>query len=497
MRHVTGTLASCALAGVCIATADSSPLRGFRAAMTCHTHAIRSLLGAAFLAVAAGCERPTIPTAVQEVNTAELGASADRTLNRGNSGAFEGCDADNGGLTLPSGFCAVVVARHVGLARHMAVRDNGDLYVALDPDPISRAGGGILALRDNDGDGRADEQARFGSTGGNGIDIVGNELYFAPDDRVERYRLEPDALVPGMPPVTIVSGLVSNGDHHRKTVKISADGATMFVNIGSEGNSCQVENRVDFSPGIDPCPELTVRAGVWRFSATQEGQTLADGERYATETRNMNALAINPLDGELYGAQNGRDQLFDNWPNLFTARDDALLPSEELFLLVPGHLYGWPYCYWDGRRRKKVLAPEYGGNGRLIGRCAQRAAPIASYPAHWAPLGMTFYSRDQFPQRYRDGLFIANHGSRFDPSLQPAGPGYNVVFQRWRAGKPVGKWQEFAGGFARGDFSPTGAAHRPVDVAVAPDGSMYISDDKNGFIWRVRYVGNSRGKDKQ
>ena len=456
--------------------------------------AFQSLIGTMCSVVVAACDRSALPTSTGDASSAEVAAAADRKSNIGNSKFGGACDADNGGLTLPSRFCAVVVARNVGRARHMAVRANGDLYVALDPDP-SGAGGGILALRDNDGDGRADVQVRFGTLGGNGIDVRGNDLYFAPDDRVVRYTLLPGELVPNTAPVTMVSGLASNGDHHRKTVKISRDGASMFVNIGSEGNSCQVQNRVDFSPGKEPCPELPVRAGVWRFSATQPGQTLASGIRYGTELRNMNALAINPLDGKLYGAQNGRDQLFDNWPNLFTAREDAILPGEELFLIEPRKLYGWPYCYWDGVRGKKVLSPEYGGNGRLIGRCAQRANPIADYPAHWAPLGMTFYRGEEFPNRYRDGLFIAMHGSRFDPTLQPAGPGYNIVFQQWRAGKPVGQWTEFAGGFAQGNFTPTGAAHRPVDVAVAPDGSIYISDDKGGYIWRVRYRKEQRDED--
>ena len=400
------------------------------------------------------------------------------------------CDTNNGGLSLPSGFCAVVVTTNAGRARQMAVRDNGDLYVAIDPDPMTKIGGGILALRDTNGDGKADIELRFGTTGGNGIDIRGNDLYFAPDDRVVRYSLSAGDLAPSSPPVVIVGGLVSDGDHHRKTVKVAPDGATMFVNIGSDGNSCQVQNRVDFSPGKDPCPVLDVRAGVWRFSTTQIGQTLASGTRYATETRNMNALAISPTDGKLYGAQNGRDQLFDNWPNFFTARDDALLPGEELFLLEPGKLYGWPYCFWNGERKQKVLAPEYGGDGQKIERCAQRTNPIADYPAHWAPLGMTFYTGTQFPQEYQNGLFIAFHGSRFDPTLQPAGPGYNVVFQPWAAGGPSGQWREFAKGFAQGVFTPDGAAHRPVDVAVAKDGSIYISDDKGGYIWRVRYNGN-------
>jgi glucose/arabinose dehydrogenase len=392
------------------------------------------------------------------------------------------CDPDNAGLTLPSGFCALVVARDVGRARHMAVRPNGDLYVAIDNGP--GVVGGILALRDADGDGRPEIQARFGDTGGNGIAWSEGQLYFAPNDRVVRYSFTGDELVPSTGPVTIVSGLPVGGDHPRKTIVLDGRG-NVYVNHGSASNSCQVANRQLESPGIDPCPELAVRAGIWRFSATATGQTLASGHRVATETRNVNALAINPADGLLYGAQNGRDQLFENWPNLFDDRDDALLPGEELLRIDEGQAYGWPYCYYDGVRNRLVLAPEYGGDGKEVGRCASRALPLADYPAHWAPLGMTFYTGDAFGNKYTGGLFIAFHGSRFDPRLQPAGPGYNVVFVKWQNGKPDGTFEVFADGFAAGDPSPTGAAHRPVSVAEAPDGSLYISDDKGGFVYRV------------
>jgi glucose/arabinose dehydrogenase len=393
------------------------------------------------------------------------------------------CDPDNGGLTLASGFCALVVAKDVGRARHMAVRPNGDLYVAIDNGPGATVGG-ILALRDTDGDGRPDIQQRFGDNGGNGIAWSDGHLYFSPNDRVIRYSFAGDELVPTNAPDIIVSGLPIGGDHPRKAIAINADG-NLFVNHASASNSCQVDNRQLESPGVDPCPELETRAGVWRFSANTVGQTLASGERWATETRNLNALAINPADGQLYGAQNGRDQLFENWPAMFDERDDALLPGEELFRLDRGDAFGWPYCYWDGIRNEKVLAPEYGGDGKIVGRCASREAPLADFPAHWAPLGMTFYTGTAFGNKYEGGLFIAFHGSRFDPRLQPAGPGYNVVFVNWQNGGPVGKFETFADGFAGGDPSPAGAAHRPVSVAQATDGSLYISDDKGGWIYRV------------
>lgn len=399
------------------------------------------------------------------------------------------CDPDNGGLTLPPNFCAVVVAKDLGRARHMVVRPNGDLYVAINNGPGAVVGG-VAALRDTDGDARADIVERFGPDGGNGIDWQSDQLFFAPDDRVLRYDFSGSELVPSGGPVTVVAGLPDTDDHPRKTVVLDGRGG-LFLNIASASNSCQVVDRTVESPGLDPCPELAVRAGVWHFDATATDQTQADGVRFATELRNMNALDINPEDGALYGAQNGRDQLFEHWPDLFDERDDALLPAEELFRIEEGKEYGWPYCYHDGVRNEKVLGPEYGGDGREVGRCATRELPIATYPAHWAPLGMMFYTGDSFPGRYTGGLFISFHGSRFDPTLQPAGPGFNVVFVPWRNGKPAGRYEVFADGFAGGNPTPTGAAHRPVGLAQAPDGSLYISDDRAGWIWRIFYIGRA------
>jgi glucose/arabinose dehydrogenase len=427
-------------------------------------------------------------TAMAASDASAIGASTPDDAAKSTAAPAIACDPDNGGLTLPRGFCAIVVARDVGIARHMAVRPNGDLYVAIDNAPDGTPGG-VLALRDTDGDGRPDIRQRFGTLGGNGIAWGDNQLYFSPDDRVLRYDFVGDELVPSAEPATVVSGLTAGGDHHRKTVVLDGAGG-MFVNFGSASNACQVANREPFSPGIDPCPELATRAGVWQFDATATGQAQADGARFVTETRNMNALAINPADGDLYGVQNGRDQLHDNWPTLFDERDDALLPAEELFRFEEGKAYGWPYCYFDAIRDRKVLGPEYGGDGKIVGRCATRERPLATYPAHWAPLSMLFYTGDQFPKQYAGGLFIAFHGSRFDPSLQPAGPGFVVTFTPWKHGAPVQRFQVFADGFAGGDPTPAGAAHRPIGLAQAPDGSIYVSDDKAGWIWRVFYVGS-------
>lgn len=403
------------------------------------------------------------------------------------------CAPDNGGITLPDGFCAAVVADQVGRARHIVSSPNGSLYVALADAPDGSVVGGVLALRDNDGDGDADLRQRFADRGGNGIAYGFGHLFFAQNDRVLRYLLPPWRFLPVGGPRTVVSGLPDTGDHVNKTIVLGGlDGylGSLFVNIGSASNACQVENRVVESPGIDPCPELPVRAAVWQLPAWALGQTPDDGRRFAKGLRNMVALDINPRSRRLYGVQNGRDQLAELWPKVFTPEQDLVLPSEELFRIDAGADYGWPYCFHDPERGK-VLAPEYGGDGVVEGRCASVREPLTTFPAHWAPLSMLFYTGHQFPERYRHGAFVAFHGSRFDPDLQPDGPGYNVVFVPFENGVPSGPFEVFADGFAGpGIPSPETALHRPVGLAQGPDGSLYVTDDKGGRIWRVVYQGN-------
>lgn len=438
----------------------------------------RVLPGAALVVALVGCaDTATPPTATAPPVPASAVTAAAT------------CDRNNGSLILPAGFCARVFAERVFNARQMAVTPNGDLYVAIDRVPNPGITGGIVALRDTNGDGRADVRQLFGPTDGNGIAWRANQLFFASETQVFRWDHPAGTLVPPGSPTVVVTGLTGGGDHHKKTVVIDA-ADNLFVNVASASNACQVANRVDFSPGVDPCPELPVRSGVWRFSASGSGQTQTVAARYATELRNMNALAIDPGNGMLYGVQLGRDQLFDNWPTLYDAADEALLPAEELFRIEQGKRYGWPYCYYDGLLQKKVLAPEYGGNGTRVGRCETREKPLAAYPAHWSPLSMLFYTGTQFPPSYQGGLFIAFHGSRFDATLQPAGPGYIVAFVPWANGAPTGNYQTFADGLIGPGRTPATARHRAVGLAQGPDGSLYISDDKGGFIWRVFYPGS-------
>ena len=317
------------------------------------------------------------------------------------------CDADNGGLTLPPGFCAVVVADLVSggrpaAARHMAVTPSGDLFVAINSPRNVHPEFGIIGLRDRDGDGRADEQSRFSpNLGGSGLAWGEATLYFGANDRILRFRLPAGRLTPVGGPEVVVSGLPNTGDHISKTV-VLADRHTLFVNVGSSSNSCQVQNRVAQSPGIFPCPDLPIRAGVWRFDTRGTGQTEADGEHYATGYRNMVALDVNPRNGELYGVQHGRDMLFENWPQFFTVEEDAVLPAEEFVRIGRRSNNGWPYCYFDDEtHHAKMLAPEYGGDGvKTSGNgfdCSTFNQPLATFGAHWAPNGLTFYTGKQFP----------------------------------------------------------------------------------------------------
>jgi glucose/arabinose dehydrogenase len=395
------------------------------------------------------------------------------------------CDPDNGGLTLPAGFCAAVFADNLGAARHLTVRPNGDVYVAIAN--VGSTIGGIVALRDTDGDGHANLQARFGTNGGNGIAWIGtNTLYFAQNDRVVRYTINPGVLAPPGTGTVIVSGLPSVTEHVTKTIT-PLDAATMFLNIGSASNSCQVANRRPGSPGMDPCPELATRAGIWKFDPRVAGQSAASIQRYASGLRNTIALAVHPV-GALFGVQMNRDNLWDNWPNLYSSDDDARLPAEELVRITQGADYGWPYCYYDGLQGQKVLAPEYGGDRVTVGRCASATNPVMALPAHWAPLAMTFYRGTLFPSRYRNGAFITFHGDYFwGTRPRSDSPGYNVVFVPFdAAGVPTGGYEVFADGFAGpGAVSRVTAKYRPTGVAQGPGGALFVADDVRGRVWRI------------
>jgi glucose/arabinose dehydrogenase len=398
------------------------------------------------------------------------------------------CSAGTG-ITLPPGFCATIFADNLGNARHLAVAPNGTVYVNTLGGPSS-ASGFLVALRDTKGQGRADVVQRFGAGapgGGTGIAFYKGAIFAEMRDRILRYPLPAGAILPNGAPQMVVSGLPITGDHPMHPFVISAQG-TLYIDVASATNSCQLKNRVANSPGDKPCDELLTRAGIWRYDANKTGQHFSTAERFVKGLRNGEGLTFDSA-GRLYATQHGRDQLYENWPSLYKPAQGQNLPGEEIVILRLGADYGWPECYFDLIQKKLVLAPEYGGDGgKLVSVCAQMQAPLVSFPAHWAPNDMVIYNATQFPQSYRGGAFIAFHGS-WNRAPGPQG-GYFVVFLPLANGKVGGPAFGFADGFAGATKEPGKAAFRPTGLAVGPDGALYISDDVHGRIWRVVYKGS-------
>lgn len=406
------------------------------------------------------------------------------------------CPKDDSGLQLPAGFCATVFADDIGHARHMVVGANGVVYVntwsgAYYGNEAPHPGGFLVALQDTTGAGKADVIKRFGETvqsggaGGVGIGMYKGSIYAEINDRIVRYSLTAGSIVPSGPPVTVVSGLPLGGDHPMHPFIIDAEGS-MYVDVATATNACQLQNRVPKSPGADPCTELVTRGGIWRFDADKTDQRFSPAERFVTGIRNAEGFAIDSTGHHLFVTQHGRDQLYANWPDLYKPDQEATQPAEELLLLRSGGDYGWPECYYDAVQQKLVLAPEYGGDGgKKVDLCAKKIPPVAAFPAHWAPNAMALYDKKQFPSHYRGGVFIAFHGS-WDRAPYPQG-GYNVVFQRLAGDHASGPCEIFADGFAGPVKSPDKAEHRPSGLAVGSDGSLYVSDDVRGRIYRIAY----------
>jgi glucose/arabinose dehydrogenase len=389
-------------------------------------------------------------------------------------------------LKLPEGFTAIEVTPGIGGARHLAVTSNGDIYVKL---ADAKKGNGIVELKDKNGDGVADENSGFGDYGGTGIAIKNGYLYASSNTEVFRYKLDANnQVLDAKNPEKIITGLADHGEHNSKSIALD-DAGNIYVNIGAYSNACQVTDRTKGSPGQDPCPILNDAGGIWQFKVNKLNQSYAQGVRYCTGIRNIVGLDWNKQQHQLYAMQHGRDQLHELYPDLYTDEQSAELPAEEMLLVKKGSNFGWPYCYYDQFQSKKILGPEYGGDGKKQGRCAGVDKPIMAFPGHWAPDALLFYTGTQFPEHYRNGAFICFHGSwNRSPENQA---GFNVVFVPFKNGKPSGKYEVFADGFTGMAVvkGPGQAKHRPTGLAIGPDGSLYISDDVKGTIWKVVYKG--------
>ncbi|MGB0389272.1 MAG: PQQ-dependent sugar dehydrogenase [Ardenticatenaceae bacterium] len=340
-------------------------------------------------------------------------------------------------VTLPDGFGSSIFAEGLSGPRFMTVGPDGTLFVA------ERSRHQIVALPDRDGDGRADEQVVVAGEFESPSSLVfrpgTNELYVGETPRVSRLLLdglsvvERDIVIPDLPTERI---------HQTTTVLFGADGK-LYVSVGSSCNVCEEED--------------ARLATVWVYEA--DG---SNGRAYMVGLRNAVGLALNAATGEIWASNNGRDLIGNE------------LPPETVYVLEDGADAGWPRCHAGD-----LPDPEFGESPNA---CDGVAAPAVKMQAHTAPLGLTFYDGTAFPADYQGDLFIAFHGSwnRNPPA------GYKIVRLPIENGQVAGPLEDFATGWLLDNYDSTG---RPVDVTVAADGALLLSDDKGGFIYRIAWQG--------
>jgi glucose/arabinose dehydrogenase len=401
---------------------------------------------------------------------------------------------DSSELILPEGFNSIIVADSVGLTRHLAVNSNGDIYVKL---RITTGTQGNMALRDTNHDGRVDIFQRFGDYPNDGsfateMRIHNGYLYFSSEQVVYRQKLNPNQLIPDGKPEVIVIDKHPIQWHNAKSLAFDNKGS-MYVTFSAPTNGCEDWRGYNGSSanvkGINPCPELFEHGGIWKFDENKLQQYQSDGKRFATGLRSVVAISWNEADNNLYALQHGKDYIGNHAPQHYSTWQNAVLPAEEFMKIKQGDHYGWPYAYYDPFKNKKMKAPEYGGDGKLEAKGFTN--PVMALPAHWAPNDLLFYKGNQFPARYKNGAFVASHGSTNCAPYPQVG--YIVAFIPFENGKPTGKWEVFADGFAGVDtiVNMNNAKYRPMGLSEGPDGSLYVCESKKGKIWRIMFKGDA------
>ena len=382
-------------------------------------------------------------------------------------------------LKLPEGFSATIIADSLGHLRHMAINSNGDIYAKLSS---LKDGHGIYFLSDTDHNGTIDIKKGFGNYPGTGIRIKNGYLYSASNSAVYRYQLnDKGAVDSSLKPYQIVQGLVDKGSDNSKSIALD-DHDNLFVTVGSYSDACRQEGS---GKGIPGCPILDSAGGIWEFKADKLNQSYGDAIHYAKGIKNAVGVDWNGNTRILFATQHGRGSFDDKFPQYYTARQSSELPAETLYELHEGSDGGWPFVYYDPFQKKLILAPEYGGDGKKTAD-KKYQDPIVAFPAHMAPDDLMFYTGSMFPERYKNGAFIAFHSK--SPETQK---GYLIAFVPFKKGKPSGNWEIFADNFAGIDLTKPGGdlQYRPVGLAEGPDGALYVADDLKGAIFRIIYSG--------
>jgi glucose/arabinose dehydrogenase len=336
-------------------------------------------------------------------------------------------------LQLPEGFQINVFAQNLPGVRFMTIGPDGDLYASL------MSGGQIVRLPDLNGDGQADQAITVASglRQPHGLAFRDGSLYVGETNRVSRLSdSDGDGVYETVQPLADLP----SGGHSTRTIGFGPDGM-LYVSVGS---SCNV------------CIEQDER----RAAILQMGPDGSNPRVYARGLRNAVGFVFQPGTGDLWASNNGRDMLGDDEPH------------ETINLVHDGDNFGWPRCV-----NGEYPDPQFGREGA----CDGITRPAVEMQAHSAPLGLDFYQGSVFPAEYQGDLFVAFHGS-WNRSVPT---GYKVVRIPFHDGRPDGEAQDFIVGW-QGASDVWG---RPVDVLTAPDGSMFVSDDKKGWIYRVTYGG--------
>ena len=338
---------------------------------------------------------------------------------------------------VPAGFRIAVWTDDVDDPRNMVLAPNGDVFVA------SMAEGEIVILRDTNGDGRADKRFIYAKDLEQpfGLAFRGNHLYVGNTDAVVRFDYQRGDTEARGKPVKLID--LPSGGHATRNVIFNRDGSKMYVATGSDSN-------------VSDETAQPLRAAITEFNPDGSGR-----RTYGSGLRNPVGLAWNPATGALWTSVNERDGLGDD------------LVPDYITEVTPGAFYGWPFSY-IGKH------PEPRRRGEHPELVARAIPPSLLLQAHSAALGLVFYDGKMFPETYRGGAFVALHGSW----NRARRTGYKVVHVPMRNGQPTGGYDDFAAGWAPSDTARE-VWGRPVGLLVLPDGSLLISDDGNGVIWRV------------